>query len=359
MHPILSDREGILKKLTILVALAVFCAAPATAQLATSDAVAAIDNIPPAPVTDLQALLASGGETRTVALTWALSVDDSRSFTTFGDQVVPTGDVRGYRVYRQHEGGTDDLIATLSPGTSEYIDNNVVEGASYIYSVRPFDADNETDLGVVAGSDGDLARIVLVGGASGVVIETTIKASMTIDSNLDLEDAAAVDLFQSQFIQQLADLLSISIDRINITGLALGSVIVSFEIAEPATGSEEASATLALESLKTEVAAGTNAFDTIGGVLALADESSSVLVPVSDPLDADGNVIFGWFTREGDTVDFDDFFLFADNFGKTQDDADFDVLFDISPNGAIDFDDFFRFADDFGKVITNAVDFQG
>ena len=43
-----------MKKAILLVALAVFGAVPATAQLATSDPVAAIDNIPPAPVTDLR-----------------------------------------------------------------------------------------------------------------------------------------------------------------------------------------------------------------------------------------------------------------------------------------------------------------
>ena len=349
-----------MKKLTILVAVVAFCAAPVTAQLVTtSGTVAAIDNIAPASVTDLLAQVTTGGDTRTVALTWTLSVDDARTFTTFGDQVVPTGDVRGYRVYRQHQEGVEELVATLAPGTSEYIDDGVVEGASYIYSVRPFDADNETGLDVVAGSDGDLARIVLIGGAGGVTVKTTIKGTMTINSNLNLEDTAAVDLFKSEFIQKLAGLLGIDINRITVTGLALGSVVVSFEIVEPDAGSEEISATLALENLKAEVAAGTKAFDAIGGVLAIADESSTVLIPVRNPLDAAGNIILGWFTREGNAVDFDDFFLFADNFGKTQDDIDFDPLFDISPNGAIDFDDFFRFADDFGKVIANAADFQG
>ena len=348
-----------MKKVILLAALTACGAVPVTAQVVTSDAVAAIDNIPPAPVTDLQALLATEGDVRSVALTWTLSVDDVRSFTTFGNQVVPAGDVRGYRVYRQHSEGVEGLIATLSPGVSEFVDDSVVEGASYIYSVRSFDQDNESDLDVVAGSAGDLARIVLVSGASGVIVETTIKASVTINSNLDLENATSVTLFKDQFIQQLAGLLSIDPARITITGLAPGSVIVSFEISDPAPGSEEASATLALETLKTEVVAGTDAFDTIGGVLAVEDESSSVLVAISDPLDADGNVVVGWFSREGDTVDFDDFFLFADHFGETDADLAFDPLYDIVPNGAIDFQDFFRFADDFGKVVTNALDLQG
>lgn len=349
----------ILKKTLWIGVVTALWVGAAGAQLATTSPVGAVDNIPPAPVTNLQALVASGADARSVALTWTLSVDDARSFTSVGGVIVPTGDVRGYRVYRQGDDGVDLLLATLSPGVSDYVDNGVVDGLSYIYSVRPFDLDNESDVDVVAGSEADLARIVLVGGASEVVVETTIKGKMTINSNLDLTDVGAVDLFSSQFIQDLAALLGISPSRIKITKLAAGSVIVSFEIAEPAAGVQEPSATASLTKLKTEVTAGTNAFDSLGGVLALDDESTSVLVPVSAPVDADGNAILGWFTRQGDTVGFDDFFLFADHFGTSQGDEGYDALFDIVPNGSIDFEDFFRFADDFGKVIANAAVITG
>lgn len=348
------------KTLWISAVMALWVSAVGAQLATTTNPVGAVDNIPPAPVTNLQALVASDADTRNVVLTWSLSVDDARSFTSVGGVIVPTGDVRGYRVYRQGNDGVDLLLATVSPGVSDYIDNAVVDGLSYIYSVRPFDLDNESGLDVVAGSDSDLARIVVVGGASEVVIETTIKGKMTIDSRLDLTDQGAVDLFSGQFIQQLATLLGIAPSRITITELGagtelgVGSVIVSFEIAEPAAGVEEPSATVALETLKTEVTAGTNAFDSLGGVLALNDESTSVLVPVETPLDDNGNVILGWFTRQGDTVNFDDFFLFADHFGTSQGDAGYDALFDIIPNGSVDFGDFFRFADDFGKVIANA-----
>jgi len=47
------------------------------------------------------------------------------------------------------------------------------------------------------------------------------------------------------------------------------------------------------------------------------------------------------------TVNFDDFFLFADNFGKSASGAS--APFDLSANGSVDFDDFFVFADNFGK----------
>lgn len=47
-------------------------------------------------------------------------------------------------------------------------------------------------------------------------------------------------------------------------------------------------------------------------------------------------------------VDFDDFFLFAEAFGRRRGEAGFDARFDLSADGAIDFDDFFIFAERFG-----------
>ena len=70
------------------------------------------------------------------------------------------------------------------------------------------------------------------------------------------------------------------------------------------------------------------------------------------PVDDSGEIVLGWFTREGDKVDFDDFFLLADRFGSSDADANFELFFDIVPNGQIDIDDFLRFADDFGKAVT-------
>jgi hypothetical protein len=341
-------------KCLLATALIGLWAGAGVAELVRSEEVAAIDNIPPAPVTNLKALVATDAESKSVALTWILSADDVRSFTVFGSTVVPTGDVRGYRIYRTPQDSAEELIATVGPGVSEYVDEDVEDGVSYIYSVRPFDLDNETDLDLVAGSPEDLARIALVGEPSDVVVVTKIKGKMTLDSNLDLENEEAVDLFKSQFIAQLAALLGISPERITITGLSQGSIVVEFEIADPPAGSTEPTAAQALADLKVEVAAGTDAFDALGGVLALQDESSTVLVPVVEPVDEAGNPILGWFTREGNTVDFDDFFLFADHFGLTTGHPSFDARFDIVPNGAIDFDDFFRFADDFGKAVANA-----
>jgi len=224
-----------MKEYIRIVVLAAFCAVPAAAQLTTSEPVAAIDNIPPAPVTNLQA---TTSDDLSVSLSWTLSTDDARSFTTFGDQVVPTGDVHGYRVYRTdffppvddsgaivlgwftregdkvdfddfflladrfgssdadadfelffdivpngridvddflrfaddfgkavtQEQGSEKLIATLGPGISEFVDDDVSSGAAYVYDVRAFDGDNETGVVVRFASNEDIARMAIAVG---------------------------------------------------------------------------------------------------------------------------------------------------------------------------------------------------
>jgi hypothetical protein len=61
-------------------------------------------------------------------------------------------------------------------------------------------------------------------------------------------------------------------------------------------------------------------------------------------VDANGDLISGDFDGSA-AVNFDDFFIFADNFGQT----DFAAATDLDANGAVNFDDFFIFADNFGK----------
>jgi len=65
--------------------------------------------------------------------------------------------------------------------------------------------------------------------------------------------------------------------------------------------------------------------------------------------DVDGLPILGLFGADN-TVGFDDFFIFADNFGLQLGEAGFEPAFDLHPNSRIDFNDFFVFADNFGKA---------
>ena len=68
--------------------------------------------------------------------------------------------------------------------------------------------------------------------------------------------------------------------------------------------------------------------------------------------------MLGWFTRQGDRVGLTDFFLFADHFGLSEGEDDYDSRFDIVANGIVDLLDFFRFADDFGTLVANAAEIQ-
>ena len=65
-------------------------------------------------------------------------------------------------------------------------------------------------------------------------------------------------------------------------------------------------------------------------------------------VDSEGRAIYGLFGADN-RVGFDDFFILADLFGLTAEDAGFDPAFDLSPSAQIDFDDFFVFADNFGR----------
>jgi hypothetical protein len=83
-----------------------------------------------------------------------------------------------------------------------------------------------------------------------------------------------------------------------------------------------------------EVGAG-GRFVVLGGVV--------ITIP-SDPVEASD------FSGDG-TVDFNDFLSFAQNFGKSSDDSDFNARIDITQDGKVDFADFLAFAQQFGKQV--------
>ena len=327
----------------------------ATAQLVTSDPAKSVDNIPPAPVTALAALYTGDA----VLVTWALSPDDAISYMPYGDVMVPRGGVQGYRVYRAAQGGTEQLIAAVGPGIAEVTDPDVSQGASYTYTVRPFDADNETDLVLTPGSAADLARVVVIGGTPSVFTVTRYTASLIFDAILDLTDQAAVNAFTDDLKSLLAGRLGISVSRIRILSVTAGSVVVQVRIVEDITGSGQATAAAAFSQLAAMILDPTeDEFASLAPLQSFSDQTFTETAIVQTPVDAGGAPIYGWFTRRGTEVSFDDFFLFADNFGRRQGDTGFDSLFDIIENGVIDFDDFFLFADDFGKPVANAAAIQ-
>ena len=84
-----------------------------------------------------------------------------------------------------------------------------------------------------------------------------------------------------------------------------------------------------------------------------SDLEQTAMAVRNSVLDSEGRVLFGLFGADN-RIGFDDFFIFADNFGLTAEDAGFDPAFDLAPSAAIDFDDFFVFADNFGRSTAGA-----
>jgi hypothetical protein len=79
------------------------------------------------------------------------------------------------------------------------------------------------------------------------------------------------------------------------------------------------------------------------------DLGRSVVIGRGVAVDENGEVVRGLFSPDDLTVDFNDFFLFAENFGRSTGEAEFDELFDLDGDGDVGFSDFFLFAENFGR----------
>jgi hypothetical protein len=90
------------------------------------------------------------------------------------------------------------------------------------------------------------------------------------------------------------------------------------------------------------------AFDTDNETASQVENSAMSIR--NNVVDANGARVYGLFGVDN-TVDYDDFFIFADHFGLSAGDDAFDRAFDLAPNNTIDFDDFFAFVDNFGREI--------
>ena len=85
----------------------------------------------------------------------------------------------------------------------------------------------------------------------------------------------------------------------------------------------------------------------------ISDAEQTAMAVRNVVVDSEGRSIVGLFGADN-SVGFDDFFILADLFGLTAEDAGFDPAFDLAPSAQIDFDDFFVFADNFGRSAAGA-----
>jgi hypothetical protein len=154
----------------------------------------------------------------------------------------------------------------------------------------------------------------------------------------------------SDFLPGLIALTDAKESTVSVGGTILGTETsnsgmatlgtLSFEILEGFTGSTE----LIITEIKYNWAAGGQEIISVHSVATLTSESV-------------GSSLTGDFDSNG-TVDFSDFFLFADAFGSDN------PLCDLSGDGTVNFSDFFIFADNFGaqeraKLIALAHEYLG
>ena len=115
-----------------------------SARTVTEAPVAAVDNIAPGAITG-----ASGDGAGGVVLRWTPSADDRVvsyiPFTIYNyeDSNIPIPGVKGYTVMRGAAGDDLEEIATLPPGSKQFKDDNVPDGAtSLVYRIDAYDDNN-------------------------------------------------------------------------------------------------------------------------------------------------------------------------------------------------------------------------
>ena len=127
------------------------CSTSVSAEFGVSNPAAGTDDLDPGPVSAVMAVVDLAGPDVTVS--WALSDDDfvrqtaaSMDFTS-GGVFVNVNDVAGYKVWRDDGGAAGaQVLETLGRGETSYVDEAVVNGVFYTYSITAIDAaGNESD----------------------------------------------------------------------------------------------------------------------------------------------------------------------------------------------------------------------
>jgi hypothetical protein len=198
-----------------------------------------------------------------------------------------------------------------------------------------------------------------------VVSKKRHKGRAIFPISLDFADLTAVAQCAVNATANIQASLGAGFLVINVT-CTEGSTNVDFEIVDdpdaeaPVLTLEESLADLITDIEDPAVEVFPDLVSDLGAVDSVVDQTETVSL---QPTDAEGGDIVGWFSRSGSRVDLDDFFLFADAFGRTVESVEDDV-FDIAgpsngpADGLVNFNDFFRFADDFGKTVANAAAIQ-
>ena len=106
--------------------------------------VRAVDNLPPAPVTDLMAEDTPDDAGGSITLTWTASADDKVvGVYAYAGYMHTMHGVAKYNIYRRTEHTGYAFLGSVDAGATSYVDDTAVDGVTYTYIVCAADRENE------------------------------------------------------------------------------------------------------------------------------------------------------------------------------------------------------------------------
>ncbi len=168
-----------------------------SARTVTEEPVAAVDNIAPAAVTD-----ASGDGAGGVVLSWTGSASEGTvGSIPYRGYNVPILGVSGYKVLRGTSADDLEEIASIDPGSTQFTDDNVPDGAgSLVYRIDAYD-DNNVAMGELITVENISVRMSFVD-ADGDPVYLIVLPSQGGDMEVNFEDFVA---FAAAFNSQKGD----------------------------------------------------------------------------------------------------------------------------------------------------------
>ena len=168
-----------------------------SARTVTEAPVAAVDNIAPAAVTD-----ASGDGAGGVVLRWTASANDGVvGSIPYRGYNIPILGVKGYAVQRGASADDLEKVASLSPGSTQFTDDNLPDGvSSLVYRIDAYD-DNNVAMGELITVADISVRLAFVD-ANGDPVYLMVLPAQGGNLEVDFEDFVA---FAAAFNSQKGD----------------------------------------------------------------------------------------------------------------------------------------------------------
>ena len=280
---------------------------PTESAVLSFSTLSAADILPPAAPVGLQAIPGS----QQIVLAWRANSEV---------------DLAGYNIYRRLLAGQFETLATRMEDTT-YVDLGLTNGTDYEYRVTAVDRASTPNESVAA----DTIKSQPTASAAPSAPQPSGVQGSLLSPKLVFRNATS---FQSE--ATLTYTVQLSTDSLFATVAASASDIVE--------GSGEDDVGKTGWTVDRELGENTTFYWRVraveGGLFGPYSATRQFITQRKAP-DLPGDF-------SGDkTVNFDDFFLFVDNFGKKAEGTA--ASFDLDKNGTVDFTDFFTFVDNFGK----------